>query len=416
MKHLSVYKNLMLIFLSVSVLLLIINPVFAQEQSYRISSGSLDGELKSKGGDYGQYRQGDKGFNRGVVGGGNRGYEYVVNTNKSSPGKRGARGAIDGEPDIGGSSKGNTFTTTALSDTIKVGQALSGNYEIYKAFLSFDTTAIPYEANINGATLTIYTKDKYINDGGENFDIQVYKSVWTEPLWNPDWGAIVGQERGSVNTSEIKIAEKTEIAINALHARYLIEKGGITKIALVSSKTIDQVPPNGSEYIEIYSSNADNKEFRPVLDIDYEGDAPNVKPSLTWTGETYYKMNGVFPEEIWIGENSVTFKVQYTHPLDIQPNIAQVWIDINSDGDFNDPGENVNMKEEDVNDQDFSNGKNYYAQVIINSDGVSTISYRFMFTDENQAEAIGAPASIVRLATFQSEEKSTCFISSLLGR
>lgn len=414
MKLLRSIKIIAIIFSTLTaILLLILFPLLAAERTFNITSGSQDGELKSKGGDYGQYKVGDKGFNRGALGGGSRGYEYVINSDKKSPGKRGARGAIDGEPDIGGSSKGNTFTTTALSESIRIGQALLGNYEIYKGFLSFDTSAIPYDAKIKGATLTFYGKAKHIDSGGEDFDIQLYKSVWTEPLWNPDWGAIIGQVRGSVSTKEFKIAQTNTIVINALNANYLIEKGGTTKIALVSSRTINQGSPDGTEYVEIYSSNSNEKVLRPALNIDYDGDAPNVRPQLTWTGETYYKMNGVYPEEIWVGENNLTFKVQYTHPLDVEPQIAQVWIDLDSDGDFDDPGEKINMKEEDIADKDYTNGKNYFVQVTLNSDGVNTIKYRFMFTDENKTEAIGVPVEVASLATIQADEKSTCFIDTI---
>lgn len=415
MGHLRFIKITDIILSAFIILLLIVMhsvSVLAADHSYSITSGSLDGELKSKGADYGQYKVGDKGFNRGAVGGGNRGFEYVINSDKKAPGKKGARGAIDGEPDIGGSSKGNTFTTTALGDTIRVGQALLGNYEIYKGFMSFDTSAIPYDAKIKSATLTIYGKAKYIEDGGENFEIQLYKSAWTEPLWNSDWGAVIGKIRASLNTQDFKIAQINNIEINAINANYLIEKGGTTKIALVSSRTMDQIMPDGSEYIEIYSSNATEKEFRPVLNIDYDGDPPNVRPALTWTGEVNYKMNGVYPEEIWIGENTLVFKVQYTHPLDVEPQIAQVWIDLNFDGDFDDPGEKVNMSEEDLTDTDYTNGKNYFVQVILNSDGANDIKYRFMFTDENEIAATGAPTQVASLATIQTEEKNTCFINT----
>ncbi|MBN2373380.1 hypothetical protein JXL19_06320 [bacterium] len=412
MIHLRSTKTAYIILSVIAIVLFFVPRALAEDHSYIINSSSHDGELKSKGADYGQFKTGDKGFNSGAVGGGNRGYEYVVNPDSKAPSKKGARGAIDGEPDIGGSSKGNTFTTTSLQESIRIGQALSGNYEIFKGFLSFDTTAIPYDASIKFATLTFYGKSKLIKDGGEDFDIQVYNSIWTEPLWNPDWGTITGNIRGSLNTSDFKVAQTNTITIDRLNANYLVKKGDITKIALVSSKTIEQEMPVGTEYIEIYSSNAANKDFRPELKIDYDGSAPNVKPSLSWSGEAYYKLSGVYPEEIWIGENILTFKVQYAHPLNIPPQISQIWIDINHDGDFNDPGERVDMRAEDIADTDYSNGKNYFAQVTINSDGVNDLEYRFMFSDGTGVEATGTPTQVASIAAIQTEEKNTCFINT----
>ncbi|MGA1864137.1 MAG: DNRLRE domain-containing protein [bacterium] len=411
MKHAVSIKTIGIIVSIITILFFIVSPLSAQSHSYGVVSGSLDGELKSKGSSYGSYELGNKSFNRGALGGGNRGFEWVLNSNKS-PGKRGAYGAIDAEPDIGGSSKGNTFTTTSLGDTIRVGQTFTANYEIFKGFLSFDTSGIPYDATITSATLSFYGKAKHIDPGEENFNIQVYESVWTEPLWNPDWGATSGTIRGSLSTNDFAINQKNTITISPLNANYLVTKGGTTRIALVSSRTISAQQPSGNEYVEIYSSNAVDPNVRPKLDLTYNGDAPNIRPALTWTGEQYYKMNGVYPEEIWVGENNLIFRVQYTHPLGVAPLLTQLWIDLNSDGDFYDPGEKLNMRETDQLDKDYSNGKNYYANVTLNSDGITEIRYRFVFTDDNQIEAIGTPAQVASLVPLQAEEKNVCFINT----
>lgn len=411
MKHAVSIKIIGIIISVITILFFVVSPLFAQGHSYGVISGSLDGELKSKGASYGSYELGNKSFNRGALGGGNRGFEWVISPNKS-PGKRGAYGAIDGEPDIGGSSKGNTFTTTSLGDSIRIGQAFTANYEIFKGFLSFDTSGIPYDATITSATLSFFGKAKHIDPGEENFNIQVYESVWTEPLWNPDWGATSGTIRGSLSTNDFVTSQRNNITISPLNANYLIKKGGTTRIALVSSRTISSQQPSGNEYVEIYSSNAEDPNLRPKLNIIYNGDAPNIRPNLTWTGEQYYKMNSVYPEEIWVGENNLIFRVQYTHPLGVAPLMTQLWIDLNSDGDFYDPGEKVNMREIDQLDTDYSNGKNYYANVTLNSDGISEIRYRFVFTDDNQVEAIGVPAQVATLFNIQAEEKNVCFINT----
>jgi hypothetical protein len=123
-------------------------------------------------------------------------------------------------------------------------------------------------------------------------------------------------------------------------------------------------------------------------------------------------MNGVYPEEIYVGENNLTFKVQYTHILGTPPLKTQIWIDLNTDGDFSDPGEKVDMREADLLDTDYTNGKNFYANVTINSDGINKIRYRFVFTDENEVEAIGTPSFVASLSTIQAEEKNVCFIQT----
>jgi len=413
MKKAVAIKITQIVLATIAILCVTSTPLFAQH-SYNVKSGSLDGELKSKGTSYGEYVLGDKSVNRGALGGGTRGYEWVLPDKGKTPGKRGALGAIDGEPDAGGGSKGNTFTTTALGDGIKIGQTYTASYEIFKGFLSFDTSGIPYDATITSTTLTIYGKSKNIA-GGTDFDIRVYNSVWTEPLWNPDWGAIPsGNIRGFLNTTDFSAGQAHTIPITALNASYLIERGGTTRIALVSSRTAQEISPSPGidEYVEIYSANAQDPNKRPRLDIGYNGDAPNIRPSLTWTGEQYYKMNAVYPQEIFVGENTVTFRVQYTHILGTAPFKTQVWIDLNADADFSDPGEQVDMRAADLSDTDYTNGKAYYADVTLNSDGVSDIRYRFVFTDDNEVEAIGIPAQAASLTTIQSEEKNICFIDT----
>ncbi len=114
---------------------------FAASQVFSVRSMRGDGELKSAGSVYGQYTsdktQEAKSFNKGTLGGGKRGYQYVFNSSKS-PGKRSAKGAVDGQPDTTGVSMGNTFTTTVHGETMRIGQTYDGNYQIYKACLSFN--------------------------------------------------------------------------------------------------------------------------------------------------------------------------------------------------------------------------------------------------------------------------------------
>jgi len=124
-------------------------------------------------------------------------------------------------------------------------------------------------------------------------------------------------------------------------------------------------------------------------------------------------MNSVYPEEVWVGENNLVFRVQYTHPLGTPPLMTQLWIDLNSDGDFVDPGEKQDMKEADLLDTDYTNGKTYYANITVNSDGASEIRYLFVFTDDNDVEATGIPTQVASLTPIQAEEKNICFINSL---
>ncbi len=254
---------------------------FAASQVFSVRSMRGDGELKSAGSVYGQYTsdktQEAKSFNKGTLGGGKRGYEYVLNSSKS-PGKRGARGAVDGDPDDG-SIKGNTFTTTVHGETMRIGQTYDGNYQIYKAYLSFNTSAIPSDAVIKSVDLIFYGEGVYM-EGDATFNIQVVKSVYTDPLWNPDWGAITSGPLGSLPVSLFKSyngidpdSGKNVIHIVGVKADSLINQGGVTRMALVSSRVTEvtnvsnPTGPAGDEYVTISSSDATNKDLRPLLRV-----------------------------------------------------------------------------------------------------------------------------------------------------
>lgn len=410
----------------------------AQEQadanySYLTRSTQADGELKSAGADYGAYDPlQSKSFNRGVLGGGTRGYDFV--TSGKSPGKRGARGAVDGVADSG-SSKGNTFTTTVNEEFMRVGQK-DAPLEVYKGFLSFDTSAIPYDAAFTSVKLYFYGKAKYID--GDDFDIQVVTSVYTDPLWNPDWGAFESETpRGSLPTAQFEcyddtnsISGKNIITIEENHINFLVKRGGITKIALVSSQTSAEEIPLGDEFVEIYSADATNKSLRPRLEIDYNGSDLNLRPLLTWiSGDPQFKVKGVSSDTIYAGTTTLSFKVRYIYDegdlglgIELDPNNPpQVVIDLNNNKVHADATDlYVTMRESDPNDPDYSNGKDYEATAEITTDGSTNINYKFLFTASDGEEAVGDPALASTITTIPtplgSDDSSSCFIFSIFPK
>ena len=403
------------------------------------NSTQADGELKSSGAQYGQFEQGDKDYNFGVLGGGSRGYEWI--TSSKSPGKRGARGAVDGEPDAG-SSKGNTFTTTVLDDNMKIGQTLDGNYQIFKSYLSFNTSAIHPDAVISGAKLILYGKEAH-NDTVTTYDIEVRKSAYTDPLWNPDWGAVSGElgkkavsnfiyydgDDYATGKNEIEIGVETTLLDGTklnTQADMLIEQGGITKIVLVSSRAIQEVMPSDNEYIEIFSSDAVDKNLRPQLEIDYDTTYDlDVRPLLTWIpGDTIFKTSGTSDDELSTGTHTVTFKVRYIYDSGdgskgIAPKTAKLLIDRNGNDSFNDADDlSQDLTASDPTDDDYSDGKDYETTVELTTNGDNDLGYKFLFVADDDSEAEGDPAGKNLITAIQdsdsSDDSGKCFISTLL--
>ncbi|MGA1867104.1 MAG: hypothetical protein ACMUJM_01015 [bacterium] len=416
-----------------------------------IRSSASSGYMESRSSLLGSFSTGNKEIKGSYAyGGGSRAYSGFGGS------KYGARGALDGVPDISanGTSKGNVFTTTVSADTAKVGQTYDGSYSIFKGYMSFDTTSIPYNAIITSATLIIYGKEKH-NDNEIEFGIGVYESNWEEPLWNIEWGAISGSEHGQISVSEFKVdGQPNEITITRPFD--IIKPREITKITLVSSRTVEESQNiNGDEYIVYYTSDAANPTLRPQLDVVWIGDDPSIAPSLSFTGETIeladltkteefgddemadFKLEAAYPTLINKGDNHVIFRVRYIYPFDnfsdAPPSLSQVWVDLNydsmdenSDGnidsneaDFDDSGEKIDMYKTDPDSDDWTNGVIYQAEVEVVGDGVHPLVFQFVFEDSSATKAralVGNAAEIMQIAPVQANagsKGSTCFINSV---
>jgi len=95
-----------------------------------------------------------------------------------------------------------------------------------------------------------------------------------------------------------------------------------------------------------------------------------------------------------------------------------VLIDYNGNGVF-DVGDNdfyVPMQEMDSADAVYSDGKDYHAEAEVYSDGITNISYWFLFSADGN-EAVGDPTLKNMIVSLQESESSDdskfCFISSL---
>ena len=409
------------------------------QKSFKTGSTALSGFMKSRSTNIGAFSTGDKdvkGF--GAYGGGNRAFAGTGS-------KKGARGAIDGVPDVSdnGSSKGNTFTTTVQAETAIVGQTYDGAYSIFKGYMGFDTTALPYDAIVTSAKLTLYGKVKSVDEGNQ-FNIGVFESEWTEPLWNTEWGSISGSEHGAISSEEFEAGQANVIEI--VRPYDIVKPGEMTAITLVSSNTTSENDITGNEYIEYYTSDAEDKNLRPQLDIEYIGDDPSISGSISFTGETLdalnpdepadFKLEAVYPTVITEGTNNFTFRVRYVYPVDdaaaAAPSTAQLLIDLNYDSvdlnqdgviswneaDFDDPGETINMQKADPAADDWTNGVIYVAEVNAQGNGTNALVYQFNFediSDSNEAATAGNAADVMEIAPIQSgsSDSNTCFINSL---
>jgi len=125
-------------------------------------------------------------------------------------------------------------------------------YLIHRGFLFFDTATISPTAIIISATLTLYTKTK--SKVGTNFDIVIRSGMPDYPSMEPVLGDYLyshySGDGGSINTADCSDVEYAANIINLNETGIdWINRGGYTKFALISSRDIDALIPDGEEYI-----------------------------------------------------------------------------------------------------------------------------------------------------------------------
>ncbi len=262
-----------------------------------------------------------------------------------------------------------------------------------------------------------------------------------EPLWNSDWGSVIGPPletpESRINVTQLHYPPDPNASIetidpdscrNVIHIKdplSLLDWGGTTKLALVSSGTFAEQQATGNEYVEIFAPTAAKKELRPALLISYSGSSPQVKPVLSYlTGDAFFKDSGAQPNQIFEGHTAeVVFRARYISAAadggsGSPPSVHQLLIDRSGDGDYNDAGEQIDMTEVDKKDKDFSDGKDYETKLDLVFTG-SNIKYQFNFKTADGVEAAGSPTRAQSITAIQASKDSKrssnnlCFISSI---
>jgi hypothetical protein len=180
-------------------------------------------------------------------------------------------------------SSSTTYNTawTASSGTIdssaiylsigqKKDQSLPPIYYIYRGFVLFNTSVLPSNAYLDSAVLSLYKKNDY---SGTDFMLTVQNGQPTyphNPLQTGDYAkSHYSGNGGGLNTTNF-VNGRNNITLTDLT---WINKTGITKLCLRSSRDISGTTPTGVEYVNVYSANAmdpnPNVSYKPKLIITY---------------------------------------------------------------------------------------------------------------------------------------------------
>ncbi len=148
----------------------------------------------------------------------------------------------------------STGTVSGSGTYITIGQRklyFPDTYYIYRGFVFFNTSTLPSNAYLDDATLSLYKKDDY---SSTDFDITIQNGQPTYPR-NPMQSSDYNKNYYSGNGGSLNTSRFTS-GYNAITLSNLnwINRTGITKLCLRSSRDISGTAPTGSEYVNVHSS------------------------------------------------------------------------------------------------------------------------------------------------------------------
>ena len=204
-------------------------------------------------------------------------------------------------------------SATYLSIGQKKVSGFPGTYYIYRGFVFFNASALPSNAYLDNAILSLYKKDDY---SVTDFLLTIQNGQPTyphNPLQSTDYNKThYSGNGGSLNTVNFTTG-RNNITLTNLS---WVNKTGLTKLCLRSSRDINGNTPTGNEYVNVWSHEAAGINDWPKLVIIYRNQSKikntgltNMKGYLLIQVQFYDSKNGT-----WVLEND---KVNETSPRTI---------------------------------------------------------------------------------------------------
>ncbi len=178
-------------------------------------------------------------------------------------------------PTIQASETGSQVGPPEFNTILTAGQdrADSGEYYVYRAVIPFDTSSLPENAVITGATLYLYGYDADYSD--TDFDLQVVRAQPAShaALIPADYSELEETPGGSLNTATWQGHNGVNPIRLTTEGISWINTSGITCLGLRSNRDINQTEPHEHEFVNFWSSQS-NTDYRPVLEVEYQ--APDI--------------------------------------------------------------------------------------------------------------------------------------------
>ena len=181
----------------------------------------------------------------------------------------------------------STGTVNSSGTSMMIGQKKASSiplptYYIYRGFLFFNTSSLPSNAYIDNATLSLYKSGDYSTT---DFQITVQHGQPTyphSPLQTGDYSKNhYAGNGGALNTSSF-VNGCNNISLNS-DGKSWLNRTGLTKLCLRSSRDINGNTPTGNEYVTVYA-NEIGGHYQPTLVITYRNQS-----KIKNTGSTNFK-------------------------------------------------------------------------------------------------------------------------------
>jgi hypothetical protein len=162
----------------------------------------------------------------------------------------------------------STGTVGDSASTLYIGQRKFGStYFQYRGFVLFNTTALPSNAYVDTAVVSLYKNSDY---SSTDFSLTIQNGQPTylhNPLQSTDYNKNdYSGNGGSFNTSGFGSGYNS-INLNS-DGRGWLNKTGWTKLCLRSNKDINGTAPSGNEFVIVYASEQ-GSGYQPKLVITY---------------------------------------------------------------------------------------------------------------------------------------------------
>jgi hypothetical protein len=161
---------------------------------------------------------------------------------------------------------------TAVSGTVSSTDGYLGQltgYTVHRLFLFFDTSAIPDDATVTSATLSLYGKTD-LSTTDFLMTVQNGQPTYpTDPLATTDYNkAYYSDDGGSLTTDGLSTVAYNDITLNSTGESW-ISLTGTTKLCVRSSRDIAGTTPTGNEYVQVYLAEETGTSKDPKLTVNY---------------------------------------------------------------------------------------------------------------------------------------------------